>query len=89
MGLIYYDVLPFELADVVQTETAALKGGQTNVKLARQEMILEDVFPVLLAGDEVDHLDLRAPLGELIHPVGDGGLGHYDEMVAFDVFEFP
>ena len=69
MRLIDYNVLPLKLEELVHTGSHTLERRQTHIKLARLQAILQNVFPLGLCCDQVEHTDLRAPLSELELPV--------------------
>lgn len=87
MRLINYDVLPGELLERAHAEADTLEGGQTHIKLARLEVVLQLLLTLFLSRDQVEDSDLRAPQFEFLLPVWNHSLGHDNQKVAFDLLE--
>ena len=51
-------------------------------------MVLENVLAFRLGRDQVQTTDLRAPLPELLLPVGDHCFGNDNHEITLDFFEF-
>lgn len=88
MGFVNNYILPIKFLKSAHTHSDTLESCDTDIKIARQYCLLNDVFAELLFGDQIDHFDGWVPSGELLEPVSNNGLWHYNQVVAFDLFKF-
>lgn len=87
VGLVDDDVFPLKLEQLVHAGSHTFERGEADIELARLKVVFQDVLALSLRRDQVEAADLRAPLFELLLPVGDDGLGDYDHEVALDLLE--
>lgn len=88
--LVEDDVVPlvlFELWDNVKS----VKCGHTDIKVfPALHLGLEDLLAVFLLRLQVDHPEVGCPPGQLLHPVGNGGLGRDDQVrLVLDTMGLP
>lgn len=79
--------MPIKFLESAHAHSHALESGDADIKFTWQNSLFNDVFAELFFGDQIDHLDLRVPPGELLQPVSDNGLGHDNQVVALVLFE--
>jgi len=89
VGLVHYDVLPLELVQVAETDPCSFKCSNADVEVVGNKLSSQNLLALLLPSNQVDHLDLRAPFLELVHPIRDGGLRHDDKVVPLNILVFP
>ena len=79
VGIIVLFLAGLGVARLLVRPSAVVGGGLVGEKL------LLHGLPILLGTVELDDAESRTPPLELVHPVGQGGLGNNDQMRTLDV----
>lgn len=85
MGLVNDNVFPLELLQRAHAHAHSLESCQTNVKLARNEIVFKLLLAFFLCSNEVEHSDFRAPQFELLLPVGYDCLGDDNQEIVLNL----
>jgi hypothetical protein len=88
MGFINNNILPLEFLQSTHAYSNTFESGYTDIKFARLQLVLKDLFSAFFPSYQVAHLYLRTPLSELIHPVANHRFGHDYQVIALNLFKF-
>lgn len=88
MGLVDNNVLPLKFKERRHANSDAFEGGYNNVEIPRFNLSFNNFFPHFFDSYQVHDFNLGTPPLELLHPVADHRLRHYNQVVPVYFFEF-
>jgi hypothetical protein len=77
-----------ESLECVKTQAHTLKRGDTDIKIARHQLIFDNLFSKFFSGDKVANFHLWTPSFEFLFPISHNRLWHDQQVVPFDFFVF-